>query len=388
LRSVANLKKVLLLMSLKADLFRYLIKIPGWHTNKKIVVIESDDWGSIRMESKNTYDFLLSKGYPVDKHHYNRYDSLESEEDLSGLFEVLSSVKDCNGNTAILTAYNIVANPDFDKIRANNYSEYFYEPFPETYKRYPKHSNSFSIINQGLKEKVFFPQSHGREHLNVNRWMNALSRNDEDTLLAFSHNMFSFHSFRNSWNKHEYMDAFNFSDYREKNTLENIVTEGMRLFLEIWDFSSKSFMAPSYFWYDDLESRIYDLGVQYIQSSYIQLFPNINSSRGFEKKYHYMGQQNKFGQYYMVRNAFFEPSEDRNKDWVNHCLKEISLSFLFRKPAIIQSHRVNFIGFIDPSNRSRNLKLLSILLLEIKKRWPDVHFMTSTQLGDLMSSNS
>lgn len=25
--------------------------LPGWRTNRKIVVIESDDWGSIRMPS-------------------------------------------------------------------------------------------------------------------------------------------------------------------------------------------------------------------------------------------------------------------------------------------------------------------------------------------------
>jgi hypothetical protein len=35
--------------SLKSTLSRNLTNARGWRTNRKIVVIESDDWGSIRM---------------------------------------------------------------------------------------------------------------------------------------------------------------------------------------------------------------------------------------------------------------------------------------------------------------------------------------------------
>ncbi len=34
-------------MSLKQTITHNLLNIPGWHTNRKIVVIESDDWASI-----------------------------------------------------------------------------------------------------------------------------------------------------------------------------------------------------------------------------------------------------------------------------------------------------------------------------------------------------
>jgi hypothetical protein len=46
---------------------------------------------------------------------------------------------------------------------------------------------------------------------------------------------------------------------------------------------------------------------------------------------------------------------------------------------------MNFIGFIDPANRDRNLPLLKKLFTEILKKCPDVEFMNSTQLGDLIS---
>ena len=66
-----------------------LYNIPGWHTKRHLVVIESDDWGSIRMPSREVYDEFLRRGIRVDRDPYCRYDRLESREDMSRLFEVL-----------------------------------------------------------------------------------------------------------------------------------------------------------------------------------------------------------------------------------------------------------------------------------------------------------
>jgi hypothetical protein len=61
-------------------------------------------------------------------------------------------------------------------------------------------------------------------------------------------------------------------------------------------------------------------------------------------------------------------------------MKEIEVSFKYKKPAIISSHRVNFIGSIQPDNRDKNLKLLSDLLKQIVIKYPDVEFMSSDEL--------
>ena len=74
----------------------------------------------------------------------------------------------------------------------------------------------------------------------------------------------------------------------------------------------------------------------------------------------------------------------KNTDVVGECLQRINLAFRWGKPVIIGSHRVNFIGSLDESNRTRNLKLLKQLLTEIVKRWPDVEFMSSDELGELI----
>ena len=93
-----------------------LINVPGWVTSKKIVVIESDDWGSVSMPSLEAYNRLLAAGVPVDKSSFTQFDSLESEEDLNELFNVLTKYRDFKGNHPCITACAVVANPDFDKI--------------------------------------------------------------------------------------------------------------------------------------------------------------------------------------------------------------------------------------------------------------------------------
>ena len=75
------------------------------------------------------------------------------------------------------------------------------------------------------------------------------------------------------------------------------------------------------------------------------------------------------------------------KDWLDACLFEIKLAFRWHKPAIIGSHRVNYIGALNPDNRESGLNQLSSLIKEIQKNWPDVEFMTTSQLGAMMSND-
>ena len=69
-------------MSFVLELVHNLILLPGWHTKRHIVIIESDDWGAIRMPSKEVYDEFLKRGVQVDKDPYCRYDGLATKQDL------------------------------------------------------------------------------------------------------------------------------------------------------------------------------------------------------------------------------------------------------------------------------------------------------------------
>lgn len=370
---------------LKQAIIRNLYNLPGWHSNRKIVVIESDDWGSIRMPSREVYNTLLSKGIRVDKFPYNRYDSLASETDLSALFEVLSSVKDRMGNNAIVTANTIVTNPNFDRIRQSNFEEYSYEPFTESLKGYSAHAKSFNLWKEGIAKGIFMPQFHGREHINVIRWMKALRDNIGNVRLAFDYRMYDL-STSYTISKDSFMDTFNFEEKSELTFQKQSIIDGTKLFESIFGYKSKTFIAPVYIWSNTLNETLKNCGVSTFQGNYYQLEP-LGKVGKYRKILHYTGQTNRFAQISLVRNASFEPSEKISFDWIGCVTGQIANSFFWRKPAIISSHRMNYIGFIDPMNSSRNLKLLKNLLNEILKKWPDVEFMSSQQLSNLIHNN-
>ena len=61
-------------------------------------------------------------------------------------------------------------------------------------------------------------------------------------------------------------------------------------------------------------------------------------------------------------------------------LRQIAAAFRWKKPAIISTHRVNFVGGINKQNREAGLKELHSLLKTIVKRWPDVEFMSTVNM--------
>ena len=351
-------------------------------------MIESDDWGSIRMASPEAYRHFLSLGYPVDQCPYNRYDMLESNGDLEALFEVLGSVKDKNGKPAVLTANSLVANPDFEKIEADIYTNYHYELLTDTLKRYPNHDRVFELYHQGIESKLIKPQFHGREHLNIGRWMKALNENDLYAREAFRFRMFSVHTKQVYDNGLEYMEALDYDSYDQLSSFNHILVDGADIFRQLWGYTSASFIASCYIWPNEVESILGQEGVKYLQGTVVQAVPEPDKRFEYTHKYHFLGQRNKFGQRYLIRNAFFEPSHTPDIDNVGECLKRISIAFKWNKPAIISSHRLNYMGSLDPANRDRGLKELADLLKRIMAQWPDVEFMSSDQLGDLISGSN
>jgi len=365
-----------------------LSNIPGWRTKRKFVIFESDDWGSARMPSKEALNILLSENinpFDDDEARYLKNDGLASEKDLSRLFDVLSGFKDFNGNNPVFTIFSLVANPDFNKISSNNFKEYYYEPFVDTLKRYPDHAKSFDLWKEGIKRKIFIPEFHGREHLNVTTWLKALQMGNRDTIKAFQNSVYGITP-KNPINNIAYQAAFNIVETREIAFLQNVIHDGLQLFENLFGYKASVFV-PTNGWFNNyLEKELFDNGIKFIGVSKIQKEP-LGECK-IKKHYHYIGQRNKFDQVYLTRNCFFEPSSNWKSDWVNACLQDINISFRWNKPAVISTHRVNYIGFLNPENRDSGLKQLNLLLKSILKTWPDVEFITSKELGQLIKGNN
>ena len=352
----------------------------GFHTERHLVVIESDDWGSIRMPSAEVYRKLQKAGDHPENDAFLRNDCLENVADLTALFAVLTSVKDKNGSPAVMTANFAMANPDFDKIDPIN-DAYFFEPFTDTYKRYYPDQDVFSCVQDGIKSSCFVPQLHCREHMNVNRWMNDLKQQKNDTVFAFQNHMIGIGASFSQENPFGYMDAFN-SNFTSGAELSNIVHEAMGIFENTFGKKSETFVASCFVWDDSLEDSLAGVGVRGIQSGCWQNVPvGIENGNAMKRRLRFLGQKNRIGQVYTVRNCAYEPAYQQNPTKsAKECYDQVMRAFRNRKPAIINSHRFNYIGSINRENAYENLKGLSWLLHTIIKNIPDVEFISTPEL--------
>jgi len=331
------------------------------------------------MPSNEVYSKLISKGFDISKSDYNRLDSLECNKDLELLFDLLSSFNDSVGNCPVITANSIVGNPDFQKIKQSDFKKYYYESVTETLKRYPERDKVEMLWREGISAGIFHPQFHGREHVNIVRWMEALRKSSEAIMFTFD--LETTFSGNGDYN---FMEVLDYNTPADLGLMKEALADGLSMFEQIYGFRSKSFIPPCYTWNSDVEEALNANGVRYIQGLVIQSVPT-GSFGTYRKKYHFLGSRNDYGQYYLLRNCFFEPSLSKDTDTVGECLSRINIAFRWHKPAVISAHRINFMGSLDERNRSDNLRLLHELLKRIIELWPDVEFMTSDQLGDLIA---
>ena len=364
---------------------RRLISLPGWHTERKIVVLDSDDWGSIALPSLEVLEKIEGSGFRLDNNPYLKYDALASENDLMRLFETLKKYKDKNGRNPVITANTVVANPDFTKIRASGFKEYHYEIFTDSLKKYPAHEGAFKLWEQGIHEGVFYPQFHAREHLNVAYWMRALQIRHPQIMLGFDHKFYILDNATHQEIKHSCTSAHYPKDSEEYKEIATAVIDGLNIFRRIFGYNSGSFTATGYIWNSLLEPMLAENGVKFLKGIIIQRDPQIGKGK-FKSRFHYTGQKNRQGQFYLVRNAFFEPALMRNKEnCVVECLDRIKTAFSARKPAIITTHRINYVGYINEKFRDNNLKLFGYLLKQIIEKYPEVEFLNSDELGNEIS---
>jgi len=357
----------------------------GPKTDRKLIVFSVDDYGNVRLDSKQARDNMQAAGMRV----YSRFDSLdtlETKPDLEQLYEVLSSVTDKNGRHAIFTVFALPCNIDFETMASEDNEQYHYEALPETYKKLAKlqpeaYNGAWDLWKEGVAKGLLKPQFHGREHVNLCIFNDKLRKKDRDLLTALKNRSYS------SISDDEYPTmlstaAFDFWDVKENEVFETVIVDGLNQFEKVYGYRSNYFAPPVFNIHSSLFRTLKNNGIEYIDLGLVR-----KEHQGFGKfttQFNYTGKK-KDGLTIMVRNVVFEPTEDRGIDWVAFTIKQIEMAFRWNKPALISSHRVNFCGHIDPENRQKGLSALKQLLHEIIKKWPDAEFLSADEVGKILS---
>ena len=334
------------------------------------------------MRDPATFGELARHGLQMEACAYDRLDCIESGADLEQLFNLLNSFRDKTGAPPVFTFNTIMGNPDFDAIRAFEFTTYVHEPFLKSYLRY-RGEDLEPLWRNAMREKMIQPQFHGREHVNVGLWMRDLQKGHSETRCAFEYDYYGLTTTTSAEQRRDYLAAHWPAAADHLEPIWSSISEGLGLFEATFGFRSSSFIACNYVWPDELERTLAEHGVRLLKGQRGQIRPSANGERVSIRR-PFTGQRNDLGQWYAVRNVQFEPFQDPVKDWVGSSLRQISDAFRWRKPAIISTHRVNYVGGMDLKHRDRSLRLLNELIGKILARWPDVEFISADELIDVM----
>jgi len=353
----------------------------GWRTKRKIVVFSVDDYGNVRLDSKQARKNLDAAGLKVHT-AFDAYDALETKDDLEALYTALTSVKDKNGNPAVFTPFAVPCNINFEKMAAGKWQQYEYELLPETYSKLKGYEGSWQLWKEGIEQGLMVPQFHGREHINLKVFEEKLAKKDAELLTSLQNRSYTSLS-SSGYPTISVTAAFEFWDFEENKKFREIILDGLNAFEKVFGYRSTHFNPPGGREHPVIHSYLKEGGIKYLDTGMIK---KEHQGHGTVKTvYNYTGKKNTLGQVFQVRNVVFEPTDKGRNDWVAFTMAQIEAAFRWNRPAIISSHRVNFCGHIDEANRKTGIDELTLLLKKIVQRWPGVEFMSATALGDIIA---
>lgn len=367
--------------NIKKYLIGNLKNIPGWKTNKKIIVFESDDWGSERVRDVKHANKLVEERIITliqnDKIAY--LDGLERENDIEALGDLFSSVTSQEGRMPVFTPFMNMGNPDYEYIKKNEYQIFNWKGLEQTYSD-DGSGKHLKLLTNLISEGLFEPQLHGREHLNSIAWMESYNINPKLFLKAFELNFANITVPGNPKVLNGLRASYFVGRKKDLAFIQKSLEDAVAEFSKTFGYSSTVFDAPNAVFHKELEKTLSKVGIKSIVTPFYRNEPDFNGSVNKSPRYGF-GDRNSNGQIYHIRNCMFEPYKGVQPETT---MGMINMCFRWNKPAVISTHRVNYTGRVDESMRDNSLKALKSLLTLIVKKWPDVEFMSSGQLSLLM----
>lgn len=368
---------------MKQVLANNIKNLPGWRTNEKLVIFSVDDYGNARVDSLEARERMLALGLNLDN-QFDRFDALETTQDLEALFETLDSVQDKHNCPAKFTPYAVCANPDFSRMRQDG-SKFYYEPLKATFSRLSQtqghaYEGAWALWQEGMEKGFLRPQFHGREHLNLDVIERKLASGDAVLQCALENDSLTGLEPEPTLPGVGFTAGFAVFDGSDAEIKrhESILADGLGLFEDTFGFKSTTFTPPAQQLNPALYTSLESLGVQAIDKP-LRCVRRLDRYKNV-KEWNFLGTARGYSHLNLVRNVVFEPGKGMVSDPVSYALKQVETAFRWHKPAIISSHRVNFCGHISSANRKQGLAALKALIKEIVRRWPDVQFISADEL--------
>jgi hypothetical protein len=347
-----------------------LFPLEGFHFDRPLVVLQSDDWGRAGVRDQPGLGCLRSAGLDMGERPYDLF-TLETAADLAKLQTTLNRHRDFTGRPACLEMNFVTANLDLAKMQSEDFRQIHLLPLagglPEGWIR-PGLQDAY---HAGVEDGVFHPALHGTTHFcraAVERELSA--ENGRASLLRTLWRAGTpYIHWRMPWIGYEYWDPEQPADERflAATVQREIIGHAVGWFGKVFARLPQSACAPGYRANEETHRAWAQYGIRVAQNG-----PGTLTPPHFDR----------YGVLNLWRNVELEPATDPAFSW-GSCIRGVEACFDRGIPAIVSIHAINFHssvgGFLD-----RTIQLLDQFLSTLQKRHPDLLYLHDDDLHQLV----
>jgi hypothetical protein len=350
---------------------RDLLPVKGFHCDRPIVILQSDDWGRVGVRDQEGLEQLRSAGLALGERPYDLY-SLETAEDLAALSNLLKRHRDSVGQPPSIGMNFMVSNLDFGKMAADPLNPIHLLPLAEGLPEGWNRSNLVDGYRSGISDGVFKAALHGSTHFCRPAVERSLEDNSDRRKLL--HTLWQaatpYIHWRMPWIGYEYWDPEQPEDQRflPAETQKELIGHSVGAFAKLFSTLARSACAPGYRANDDTHRAWAQHGIRVAQNGPGQSLPP-----------HF----DRYEILHLSRTIEFEPATDPSF-WVETGLRQASDCFARGVPAIVSVHSINFHSTIRDF-RSPTLQALEEFLAALESKHANLLYLHDEDLYDLVT---
>ncbi len=362
-------------MSKLALLRRLREKIsPGFHFSRPLVLLQSDDWGRVGVRDAEGREELRAAGLNLGESPYDLY-SLETAEDVHELAETLRPLQDSAGQPPCVEMNFVVANVDFPASAGAGFRNIPLKPLADGLPGRWTRPGLYDAYRAGIEAGLFAPALHGTAHFCQPTVARALAGEGErgEFVRTLWKSETPYIYWRMPWVGYEYWDAEQSPTQRflPEPQQEQGIGRAVQFYRQFFNEDAVSACAPGY----RADSRTHQLwrahGIRVAQNG-----PGTTRAPHFDEH----------GLLHTYRSVDFEPALHPELRW-EECVSNAAAWLDRGMPLIASIHSINFHSTLAPF-RQRTLPMLRDFLGALAKRYPDLLFVSTRQLLELVETGS
>jgi len=350
---------------------RNLLPVEGFHFDRPLVLLQSDDWGRVGLRDQEGLEELRAAGVEIGARPYDFY-TLETAEDLAALSETLKGHRDSSGRHPCLQMNFIVGNLNFAQMAEEGFRQIHFLPLAESLPLHWSRPGLISAYKEGIAQSLFYPALHGTIHFCRQSVERNVRENGErgDLLRVLWRASTPYIHWRMPWIGYECWDPEQPEEERflPAETQRELIGHAVGGFAKLFATLPRSACAPGYRADDGTHRAWAQHGIRVAQNGPGALVPP-----------HF----DRHGVLQVCRTVEFEPATDPSCS-VEDCVRQAEACFARGLPAIVSVHSINFHSTVRDF-RGPTLRLLDQFLSALESRHSDLLYLHDEDLHEIVS---